>query len=107
MAPWIAGLIGVAVGIVVSCLGVAVAWGRIKQKLDEVADLKRGLYKPDGTLVYVPAEECEKRRDACNKVHTDYSAKICREIVNLSKTLRKIEIAMARLAGREEGNNHD
>lgn len=150
MPEWIAilisALIGAAVIAVIACTGAAVAWGRIKQTLinsaekftavsieisdvkkkfsKEIESVKRGLYKDDGTLVYVPADECEKRRADCDKIHASNSANVCRKIEELGKDLqedrekreaeakelserlRLIEIDMAKLAGREEGNSH-
>ncbi|MCD6163749.1 MAG: hypothetical protein J7K40_15215 [candidate division Zixibacteria bacterium] len=101
MAPWIAGLIGVATGIVIAFLGVAVAWGRVKQRLDsdaekfvsllnEVTELKRGLYKMDGTLIYVPAEDCEKRRSDCVKNNAGLMLTVCGKLDDLRIDLKAV-----------------
>jgi hypothetical protein len=70
MPPWGWALASFILSFILAVIGFAVAWGQVNQKLLMVDELKRGLYNPDGTLVYMPAEECEKRRDASEKLHS-------------------------------------
>jgi hypothetical protein len=117
MAPWIAtlisSLIAATVVFIMAGFGAAVAWGRIKQTLDnysekftavssEVESLKRGLYNPDGTLIYVAVNECEKRRNACDKIHANNYSLVCKKIDEMANTLHQVEIDTAKLTGRQE-----
>lgn len=84
----ICGLGGAFIAAGLAGLGAAVAWGRIKQKLEEVSSLKKGLYRDDGTLVYVPAIDCEKQRTACAARQAEHQMILCNKIEAVSKDLK-------------------
>ena len=61
----------VTIGLFVITL--AIAWGKMKERTLEqkkdLVSLKRGLYREDGTLVYVTEEHCETlQKTMCNKI---------------------------------------
>ena len=101
MPSWGWALASFTLSFILAVIGFAVAWGQINQKLLMIDEIKRGLYNLDGTLVYMPAEECEKRREAYEKIQSSHAINVCRKIDTLTKSIFQIQIDMAILSGRK------
>ena len=109
MPSWVAILISAAVPVIIALVTGAVAWGWFKNKVEAqdkaIKDLHSSLFQTDNTLVYVPAADCEKRRDDCDKNHSRALATVCGKIDKFSdefklvnEWLHKIELVLARVA---------
>ena len=60
-------LVGPIFSVLITLLGAAFIWGKIQERMDQyrkdIDMLKGGLYRRDGTLVYVTREECMKSHE--------------------------------------------
>jgi len=75
------------VSLFIFILGGAVVWGKMKQRLSghgkEIRSLKNGLYKPDGTLIYVTEKGCTTR-------HNDCQIAMCRKIDEVKEIIHEL-----------------
>jgi hypothetical protein len=69
-------------------IGIGIVWGKLKTRQDiqgkQLNDLRRGLYREDGTLVYVTEK-------ACATWHGECKASICAKIEELKEMIKETE----------------
>ena len=94
-ATLLAGLLGSGVTLILAGFGFATLRGKIVNTLEDhtsqLANLRHGLYREDGTLVYVPRTEYDEKQKTCFMLQQKAQDATCVKLEAIKEDLKDIQ----------------